>query len=421
MTFHLTLYALVLGASSLVAVVVAAGAMRRRAVPGGRAFALMMWAVVVWSISSGLGCAVADLPAKVLFIKLSFVAAQCVAPLFFAFALQYSGATDFRAPLAVALPAIVPAASIVLAITNEQHHLVWASLVAGVVAGGGNAVLSSYGPFYWVSVPYLAVLDLVGAIALIIFLFRAGRVYRFQTVILVAALVMPWIGELISDVPSPPFPALDTPAVGCAVGGLIILLGLFRYRLLEIVPVARRLVVERMVDGLLVLDEKDRVVDANPVARSIFRSGLAAFGQPVEEMSKALKVILERAEGHEVMLAESALFDDPRQQFELRVCTVRNRAGRLGGRMVILRDVTARKEAEADRERLISELRAALENVKKLSGLLPICSSCKKIRDDKGYWHQVEEYMKEHAEIQFSHGLCPECTARLYPELIQER
>ncbi|MCE5265782.1 MAG: hypothetical protein LLG97_19920 [Deltaproteobacteria bacterium] len=82
--------------------------------------------------------------------------------------------------------------------------------------------------------------------------------------------------------------------------------------------------------------------------------------------------------------------------------------------------VAERKRAEEERERLISELQKALSTVKKLSGLLPICASCKKIRDDKGYWNQIESYIKENSEAEFSHGICPDCAKKLYPELCKE-
>jgi len=72
--------------------------------------------------------------------------------------------------------------------------------------------------------------------------------------------------------------------------------------------------------------------------------------------------------------------------------------------------------AERERDRLIAELQQALASIKVLKGLLPICSHCKKIRDDKGYWQQVEVYIRQHAEVEFSHGLCPECVRKLYPE-----
>jgi len=80
-------------------------------------------------------------------------------------------------------------------------------------------------------------------------------------------------------------------------------------------------------------------------------------------------------------------------------------------------DITQRKQAEEERETLIVNLEKAISEVKKLSGMLPICASCKKIRDDKGYWNQIESYIKEHSEAEFSHSLCPECANKLYPDL----
>lgn len=74
-----------------------------------------------------------------------------------------------------------------------------------------------------------------------------------------------------------------------------------------------------------------------------------------------------------------------------------------------------------EREGLITELRQSLDKVKKLSGLLPICSSCKRIRDDKGYWNQLEAYISMHSEAEFSHGICPECIEILYPELAHRK
>ena len=76
--------------------------------------------------------------------------------------------------------------------------------------------------------------------------------------------------------------------------------------------------------------------------------------------------------------------------------------------------IEERRIAEVERERLIGELQRSLGEVKTLSGLLPICASCKKIRDDKGYWNQIEGYIQKHSEASFSHGMCPECSEELY-------
>lgn len=86
-----------------------------------------------------------------------------------------------------------------------------------------------------------------------------------------------------------------------------------------------------------------------------------------------------------------------------------------------LTDVTKEMEAEDERERLLKELQEALEKVKVLSGLIPICANCKQIRDDKGYWNQIEAYISKHSDAQFSHGICPECAKRLYPEYYDKR
>ncbi len=80
-------------------------------------------------------------------------------------------------------------------------------------------------------------------------------------------------------------------------------------------------------------------------------------------------------------------------------------------------DVTERKKLEQEREELIGNLREALSKVKTLSGLIPICSVCKKIRDDEGYWTQVDEYIREHSPVEFSHGICPDCARKLYPDV----
>ena len=83
-------------------------------------------------------------------------------------------------------------------------------------------------------------------------------------------------------------------------------------------------------------------------------------------------------------------------------------------------DITERKRAEEEREKLILELREAVSQVKTLSGLLPVCAGCKKIRDTKGNWEPMESYIRDHSEADFSHSICPECAAKLYPEFLEE-
>ena len=94
-----------------------------------------------------------------------------------------------------------------------------------------------------------------------------------------------------------------------------------------------------------------------------------------------------------------------------------NRIGAVG----TSRDITERRRIENERERLIAELQKALVQVKTLSGFIPICSSCKKVRNDSGYWEQVEAYISTRSEAEFSHSICPDCARKLYPEIYKDR
>ncbi len=96
--------------------------------------------------------------------------------------------------------------------------------------------------------------------------------------------------------------------------------------------------------------------------------------------------------------------------------------GQVNGEMLIrsIRYAIERKRIENEKAKVIVELQEALAKVKLLSGFIPICSSCKKIRDDTGYWQQLEAYIQQHSDAEFSHSICPDCCKRLYPELYPE-
>jgi DNA-binding response OmpR family regulator len=162
-------------------------------------------------------------------------------------------------------------------------------------------------------------------------------------------------------------------------------------------------------DGILVINEEHNVVYANPVALSLFERSEntlvgSPFGMPLTP-SRTTILDLVRGDG-KIVVAEmrtSKTYWDEKQ-----------------ATLVILHDITDRQLAEIERERLITELREALAQVKQLSGLLPICSNCKKIRNDEGYWDSVEKYVTARADVQFSHGICPDCLRALYPENADE-
>jgi len=182
-----------------------------------------------------------------------------------------------------------------------------------------------------------------------------------------------------------------------------------------------RLLFENCMDGIMKTAPDGSILDANPAACQIFertreeiiaagREGLMDVSDPrlatmVEERRRTGKAhgeLTARRRDGSLFPVEisSVIFHNP--QGELRTC-------------IIIRDISERKSAECERERLIEELQEALTKVKTLSGLLPICASCKKIRNETGQWQSLELYIRNHTEADFSHGICPECRSKLYP------
>lgn len=137
----------------------------------------------------------------------------------------------------------------------------------------------------------------------------------------------------------------------------------------------------------------------------------------------AAKSNLDRALKGESVVASAFSGDEAldRRYFEIVHNPVRGRSGIVVGVSVIALDITERKRLEDRNAELVESLQRSLEEIKTLRGILPLCSFCKKIRDDKGYWEQVDIYIHKHTEADISHGICPACMKIHYPEAYEAR
>jgi len=134
-----------------------------------------------------------------------------------------------------------------------------------------------------------------------------------------------------------------------------------------------------------------------------------------QETSDLLQKLL-RAEAAEPLETVRMRKDGTHVNISMTVSTIRDGEGRVIGASSIAYDITERKKIEDERLHLIAHLNETLSKVKTLSGLLPICASCKKIRDDQGYWQKLEVFVRDHSQAEFSHSICPDCMKLLYPE-----
>jgi PAS domain S-box-containing protein len=179
------------------------------------------------------------------------------------------------------------------------------------------------------------------------------------------------------------------------------------------------------VGGMIITDPEGAIRFANPSFCKMFDYSPAnIIGKNASELfstkeirtfSDVIAIIDISRDDTEEFIVESK--DGTNFNVEVSASNVTSVSGEVVGRMASFVNITKRKEVEADREKLIQKLQDALDKIKVLRGIIPICASCKKIRDDKGYWNQIESYVREHSEAEFSHGICPDCAEKLYPEL----
>ena len=189
-----------------------------------------------------------------------------------------------------------------------------------------------------------------------------------------------------------------------------------------------RRALRNMVDngqaGILLLDPQGTVREANePFARNYGLTASDIVGRDLFSLFPEAVARERRSKFLQAMAAGVPMrYQDLHmgRYWEHLLTPIAEEARRVAGLTVFSLDVTDRVEAERARERLIGELSDALSQVKTLSGLIPICAHCKRIRGDDGYWQQVEQYVEEHTDADFSHGLCNDCIRTLYPELARE-
>lgn len=182
-----------------------------------------------------------------------------------------------------------------------------------------------------------------------------------------------------------------------------------------------RILIEQSRDGIVVLDQDGKVYEANKRFADM-------LGYTVDEVNQLYVWDWDTQFSKEQLLKMLQTVDFSGAHFETQQrrkdgtiidVELSNNGAVYSGQKLILclcRDITDRKRDEKERIKLIKELQEALAEIRTLKGILPICSYCKKIRDDKGYWEQIEVYIRDHSEAEFTHGLCPECAKKLYPD-----
>jgi len=364
MTFQGDPHAIPFGVAAAISGALAVFTSRRRGMPMAPAFTVMMAGEAAWALFEGLELVIVEMPFKQVCFELRVAGAVTTVLGMLAFVLRYTGCADwleFRRFAAICAPAV---AMVLVAWTNPWHHLYWVDHL-DVKIGELHIAKPVYGPGFWAHFSYCYALIAVETLLLAQAVFRSAGVYRAQAAVLLFAVMLPWVASMIDMSQVFGWIYVDMAAMTFGVTGLAFLPGLFRYRLLDLTPVAWAAVVKGMNDPVVVIDRWGQIVELNPAARPL-------AGRPYPEVLGALAA---RAFSHWSILAArlAGIAEHGETSFELvggdsaRPSSFDVQISRLGeegcpsGWVLVLRDITDHKRAGEERARMLRERAARAE------------------------------------------------------------
>jgi diguanylate cyclase (GGDEF)-like protein/PAS domain S-box-containing protein len=347
MSYHFSAYAAVLVASGVADEVASVVVWRRRGSPGRHSLCVVMLAAAVWSFAYALELAAPTTSARELWGSLKYLGVTVLPAAWLVFALQYTGRVTKPRSWLIAVLAVEPV--VVLALLAYPPTR---SLIRSYPPGAPQAVATARaGVLYWPHAIYNNILVLAASAVLLLAVVRISRLYWRQSITLLAAICLPLIGNAMANFGVPPFQRLDPSPIAISLAAWILVLGVLRYRLLDLRPVARTLVVETMRDAVLVVDAHGHVVDLNPAAQQLLdRGAAAAIGRPVAALLSERAGPMDFPDPGVYDLRFSA--DGRDRDMELAVTPLADARGATAGRVLVFRDVSERRELERDLRRL---------------------------------------------------------------------
>jgi signal transduction histidine kinase len=312
--------------------------------------------VIEWSLGYGWQLVATSLPLKILAAKVQYFGIVSAPVLWFIFALQYTGRDKWLTQAKAAQLMVVPMITLLLVWTNEVHGLIW---TANRLRSFGSYTMMdmSYGLGFWGHALYSYGLSLYGLILFAQSMIRSPQLYRAQAGALVLGGLAIGVGNALFIFGLSPFPSLDLTPLTFSFTGAMMTWAIFRFRLLDILPVARDTIIESIGDGVLVMDIQGRVVDLNPAAQlTLDCKPSKILGQPaIEALSQwpaLAKYFRNPTETCTEIVLEGCYYD-------LRILPLNNRRSHPSGWLAVWRDITERKQAEAELQKAKEDAESA--------------------------------------------------------------
>jgi PAS domain S-box-containing protein len=352
-------YSLPLILSSIAALVLSLYAARHSNLRGAYAFMWFCLAAAEWGLTYVLEIGATDLAPKIFWSKVEYLSITAGPIFWLAFAAHYTRHDKWLTPRALALLSVIPLTTLVLVFTNEAHGLIWSKITLDNSGPFPNMYIE-YGNWFWVHTAFSYLCVLTGSVLLISGLVEARQFYRRQRLALLVGIVTPWVGNILYIAKISPVRGLDLTPFAATVTAMAIALALFSFRLLDLVPVARRAMLDSMSDAVIVLDTRDRILDMNKAAsRIIGVQNTTAIGRPARQVFENHIDLIERfGDVREVQTEIVRETVSGPRYFEFQIAPLNDVVGEYSGRLVTLHDITERKRSQEEIEALNTQLEA---------------------------------------------------------------
>jgi PAS domain S-box-containing protein len=329
------------------------------------ALAWLTLLIVGWLVANTLELATNTEVATLLWAKITYLFIATVAVAWLAFALQYSAQTRWLTPGRFWSFFVIPAITIVLAWTNDSHHLLWTAYRFIPVNNLLAMDITTHGPWFWVHILYTYTLILLGAGLIIQQNSKSFRLYRQQSSWMIVAALLPIVVNTSYALRLIPELRKDYTPASFALAAVIFAGAMIRYHLFDLKPVARDAVIDSLSDAMLAIDPRGRIVDLNPAAQALIGIPTSLIiGQPAADVLNPWRDLLERYRDRTELRDELTLHQDGTDHtYDLQVSPLLNRQQQPAGRLVVLRDMTARKQAEAELREYTAKLEARNEEL----------------------------------------------------------
>ncbi len=332
----------------------------RRRAPGGREATGLMIALTIWSLAYGVQVAGADLATQLFWSKVRYIGIVTVPPLWFLFCLRHVGQGKGFPARYQGWLFVMPAITLALAWTNEWHEQIWYQPHMERF-GDWEQMVMGEGAWFWVNTIYSYVLTLGGILILLRDVIAAPKLYRQQRLVVLAGSLAPWAANIVTLAGANPLALVDLTPFGFVVSGTTMAWALFRFHLLDMVPIARERVFESMSAGVLMLDMQGRILDANPVACAVLgQPAEVLIGQQAQEALLPWPDLIKRF-GNVLETSTDVEFqrDGQIRHFDLHISPIHDQRHTLWGRLVLFYDITERKQAQQAIERAREEAELA--------------------------------------------------------------